>query len=270
MIQTGTQPNKFWTIHWRADKLLNTLRRTSTQTVPYYLIAAYLIRKNDCETMVRSYVDDCGQFLDIANRENVRILAGKTLIWFVRYKIIFEICYAFIVWKDCFLFSFCYWHFICKWYFKWYKMASIMRMSFIIHNIIDLYLIINNQWCSRNFHISPDSSLPSRPSNQFQVSTRLITGHKPPAIADNVAGRYAGSLFSAASKNEALDVVLKDLTHLNKVVAVEPLIREFLKNSAIKRNQQKEVIASFAPQQYHQVTNNFLNTLIESGRYSVD
>jgi hypothetical protein len=40
----------------------------------------YLIRKNDCETMVRSYVDDCGQFLDIANRENVRILAGKTLI----------------------------------------------------------------------------------------------------------------------------------------------------------------------------------------------
>ena len=33
--------------------------------------------------MVRSYVDDCGQFLDIANRENVRILAGKTLIWFL-------------------------------------------------------------------------------------------------------------------------------------------------------------------------------------------
>lgn len=43
-------------------------------------------------------------------------------------------------------------------------------------------------------------------------------GHKPPAIADNVAGRYAGSLFSAASKNEALDVVLKDLVHLSKVV----------------------------------------------------
>lgn len=112
--------------------------------------------------------------------------------------------------------------------------------------------------------------MPSRPSNQSQVKTTLTSGHKPPAIADNVAGRYAGSLFSAASKNEALDVVLRDLTHLNKVVAVEPLIREFLKNSAIKRNQQKEVIASFAPQQYHQITNNFLNTLIESGRYSVD
>ena len=31
--------------------------------------------------MVKAYVDDAGQFLDIANKENVRILAGKTLIW---------------------------------------------------------------------------------------------------------------------------------------------------------------------------------------------
>lgn len=92
-------------------------------------------------------------------------------------------------------------------------------------------------------------------------------GHKPPAIADNVAGRYAGSLFTSASKNEALDVVLKDLTHLGKVITEQSLIREFLKNSAIKRNQQREVIASFAPQQYHQITNNFLETLVESGRY---
>jgi hypothetical protein len=30
--------------------------------------------------MVKAYVDDAGQFLDIANRENIRILSGKTLI----------------------------------------------------------------------------------------------------------------------------------------------------------------------------------------------
>lgn len=30
--------------------------------------------------MARAYVDDAGQFLGLANRENVRILAGKTLI----------------------------------------------------------------------------------------------------------------------------------------------------------------------------------------------
>jgi hypothetical protein len=44
------------------------------------LTLAYLIRKNDCETMVKAYVNDAGQFLDLANKENVRILAGKTLI----------------------------------------------------------------------------------------------------------------------------------------------------------------------------------------------
>lgn len=30
--------------------------------------------------MSKSYVNDISQFLDLANRENVRILAGKTLI----------------------------------------------------------------------------------------------------------------------------------------------------------------------------------------------
>lgn len=55
--------------------------------------------------------------------------------------------------------------------------------------------------------------------NQYKVASSLIEGHKPPAIADNVAGRYAGSLFTAASKNEALDVVLRDVTHLHKVIS---------------------------------------------------
>mgnify|MGYP007068594026 FL=1 len=30
--------------------------------------------------MAKSYVNDISQFLDIANRENVKILGGKTLI----------------------------------------------------------------------------------------------------------------------------------------------------------------------------------------------
>lgn len=54
----------------------------------------------------------------------------------------------------------------------------------------------------------------SVPGNSY-----LISGHKPPAIADTAPGRYAGSLFTSASKFEALDVVLKDLTHLSKVIS---------------------------------------------------
>ncbi len=30
--------------------------------------------------MARSYVNDLAQFIDISNKENVRILAGKTLL----------------------------------------------------------------------------------------------------------------------------------------------------------------------------------------------
>ena len=40
----------------------------------------YLIKKDDCETMARAYVNDISQFLDVTNKENVKILKGKTLI----------------------------------------------------------------------------------------------------------------------------------------------------------------------------------------------
>lgn len=61
--------------------------------------------------------------------------------------------------------------------------------------------------------------------SQYQVKAQIISGHKPPAIADTAAGRYAGSLFTAASKNEALDVILRDLTHLGKVIGEQSLIK---------------------------------------------
>ena len=96
-------------------------------------------------------------------------------------------------------------------------------------------------------------------------STPLCIGHKPPSIADTPAGRYAGSLFTAASKKEALQTVLSDLTHLGKVIQAESSFREFLKNSAIKRVQQKQVIDTLA-ESYDEITNNFLNTIVESGR----
>lgn len=97
MILTGILLNKSSIKLWKVDKLLNIPKKISALKVSYHYNTAFLIRKNDCETMVRSYVDDCGQFLDLANRENVRILAGKTLIWsiinqlFLKFHLFFEI-----------------------------------------------------------------------------------------------------------------------------------------------------------------------------------
>ena len=92
------------------------------------------------------------------------------------------------------------------------------------------------------------------------------SGHKAPAIADSPAGRYAGALFTAASKSEALQTVLSDLTHLGKVIDQDSNIKEFFKNSAIKRKQQKEVFSAFAQDSYSQITNQFIDTVIDSGR----
>lgn len=38
--------------------------------------------------MAKSYVNDISQFLDLANRENVKILGGKTLIWYIWIKLL--------------------------------------------------------------------------------------------------------------------------------------------------------------------------------------
>jgi hypothetical protein len=70
--------------NWYSAKLMLNRTLKGRQIVEYtennIKTASYLIRKDDCQTMAKAYVDDAGQFLDIANRENVRILGGKTLI----------------------------------------------------------------------------------------------------------------------------------------------------------------------------------------------
>lgn len=62
--------------------------------------------------------------------------------------------------------------------------------------------------------------------------------------------------------------MLSDLLHLKQVIQAEPIFREFLKNSAIKRVQQRQVFDSFTKDNYDTITNNFLGAIIESGRLS--
>ncbi len=60
--------------------------------------------------------------------------------------------------------------------------------------------------------------------------------------------------------------MLDDLTHLRAVLRDSPAFREILKNSAVRRSKQREIFASFAPTNYHKITQNYLDTLIEGGR----
>jgi hypothetical protein len=45
----------------------------------------------------------------------------------------------------------------------------------------------------------------------FFSKIQTVSGHKPPGLTDTVSGRYAGSIFSAASKSNALSDVKEDL-----------------------------------------------------------
>jgi F0F1-type ATP synthase delta subunit len=62
--------------------------------------------------------------------------------------------------------------------------------------------------------------------------------------------------------------VLDDLTHLREVLRASPEFREVLKNSSVRRSKQREIFASFAPQNYSEITQRFIDTVIEAGRYT--
>jgi hypothetical protein len=53
---------------------------------------------------------------------------------------------------------------------------------------------------------------------RFFSEIQSVEGHKPPAFTDQSSGRYAGSLFSAASRSNALSFVKHDLEHLGEVI----------------------------------------------------
>lgn len=61
--------------------------------------------------------------------------------------------------------------------------------------------------------------------------------------------------------------MLDDLTHLREVLKASPEFREVLKNSSVRRSKQREIFSAFAPQNYHEITQRFIDTVIEAGRY---
>lgn len=55
-------------------------------------------------------------------------------------------------------------------------------------------------------------------SRAFSSTISSVPGNKPPVREESVAGRYAGILFSLASKNEELHVINEDMTFLNTLI----------------------------------------------------
>jgi F0F1-type ATP synthase delta subunit len=73
-------------------------------------------------------------------------------------------------------------------------------------------------------------------------------------------------LFTVASTKEVLNLVLEDMQFFRELNRDSEEFRNFLGNSSFKRSQQTEVINSIGRGNLSEITNNFLDTLIENKR----
>ncbi|XP_011876242.1 PREDICTED: ATP synthase subunit O, mitochondrial [Vollenhovia emeryi] len=101
----------------------------------------------------------------------------------------------------------------------------------------------------------------------FSTSTAAQQLVKPPIQVFGLEGRYAMALFSAASKQKALDTVEKDLTSFQGLLKQNATLVDFIKNPSIKRKDKVEVFKAIGSKgNMNPATENLLTLLAENGR----
>ncbi|KYN38293.1 ATP synthase subunit O, mitochondrial [Trachymyrmex septentrionalis] len=90
---------------------------------------------------------------------------------------------------------------------------------------------------------------------------------KPPLQVFGIEGRYATALFSAATKQKALDAVEKDLISFQGPLKKDPILIDFIKNPSIKRKDKVEAFKAIGKKNgMNPTTENLLELLAENGR----
>lgn len=82
-----------------------------------------------------------------------------------------------------------------------------------------------------------------------------------------ITRRYASALIESSYEKNAVEAVEKDIVALEKIVAYEEFFR-FIKNPAISVQEQTNVLnAIFSKLTVHELTKNFLLTLVQNRRF---
>ncbi|XP_060588719.1 ATP synthase subunit O, mitochondrial-like [Ruditapes philippinarum] len=82
-----------------------------------------------------------------------------------------------------------------------------------------------------------------------------------------IEGRYASALFSAATKQNKLDVVDKEINSFKALMAKENAVREFIYDPSQQRQTKMAAMIKLAQsQKYSDITSNFLGVMAENGR----
>ncbi|KYM96407.1 ATP synthase subunit O, mitochondrial, partial [Cyphomyrmex costatus] len=101
----------------------------------------------------------------------------------------------------------------------------------------------------------------------FSTSTVAQQLVKPPIQVFGLEGRYATALFSAATKQKALDTVEKDLVSFQDLLKKDATLIDFIKNPSIKRKNKVEAFKAIGSKSgMNPNTENLLTLLAENGR----
>nr|CAG4648273.1 EOG090X0EB8 [Moina brachiata] len=106
-------------------------------------------------------------------------------------------------------------------------------------------------------------------ARSFSTSSASLQLVKPPVQVFGLEGRYATALYSAASKQKALDKVEKELKDFQGVIAKDARLAEFIVNPILKRQLKKDALSAIAKEaKLSPLTSNLLVLMAENGRLS--
>ncbi|XP_011314379.1 ATP synthase subunit O, mitochondrial [Fopius arisanus] len=107
-------------------------------------------------------------------------------------------------------------------------------------------------------------SVLARSFSSSSVTRQLV---KPPIQVFGIEGRYATALYSAATKQSALDAVEKDLLKFQGLIKSDAKLVDFLKDPSIKRRAKAEAFKAIGSKlSLNPATGNLLTLLAENGR----
>jgi len=99
-------------------------------------------------------------------------------------------------------------------------------------------------------------------------STAAAKMIKPPVALFGIEGRYTTALYSAASKQNKLDAVEKDLRAISKTLEHDTKFRDFLLNPLVNVHQKKQILSEALGSKLgaNEVTINLVQAMAENRR----
>ena len=103
----------------------------------------------------------------------------------------------------------------------------------------------------------------------FSSSSPALKQVKPPVTVFGTEGRYAMALYSAASKEKALDAVEKDLVKFQAQLAKDNTLNEFLFDPSVKKNIKADGLSGACDKLgMNKLSKNLFLVMADNGRYS--